>query len=155
MKFYKTKELGPKLVFPPIVFGGKLSFIPSFLSASTAATYIFTAPTYTTTIITLELCPLNAEFQHFILRFNKVSLPLKGGIRGWKQRGQGMKERMTLRITFSSCDFLFFEIWTSGRAVSIVSQLQIGLHSLQGYYIFGIGFVHGIKLWHQYVTKEF
>jgi hypothetical protein len=26
-------------------FGGKPSFIPSFLSASNAATYIFTAPT--------------------------------------------------------------------------------------------------------------
>jgi len=89
MKFYKTKELGPKLVFPPIVFGGKLSFIPSFLSASTAATYIFTAPTYTTTIITLELCPLNAEFQHFILRFNKVSLPLKEGIGGESRGDRG------------------------------------------------------------------
>jgi hypothetical protein len=42
-----------------------LSFFPS---AFTAATYIFLAPTYTATIITLEPCPLNAEFQHFILR---------------------------------------------------------------------------------------
>jgi hypothetical protein len=55
-------------------FGGKLSFIPSFVSASTAATYIFTAPTCRTTIITLEPCALNAEFQHFMLRFNKISL---------------------------------------------------------------------------------
>jgi hypothetical protein len=57
-------------------FGGKLSFIGLFffLSASTAATYIFTAPTCTTTIISLEPCALNAEFQHFILRFNKISL---------------------------------------------------------------------------------
>jgi hypothetical protein len=45
-----------------------------FLSASTVTTYIFTAPTCTTTIITLEPCALNAEFQHFILRFNKFSL---------------------------------------------------------------------------------
>jgi len=42
------------------------------MSAFTAATYIFTAPTRTTTIITLEPCALNAEFQHFILRFNKI-----------------------------------------------------------------------------------
>jgi hypothetical protein len=53
--------------------GGKLSFILSllFLSASTAATDIFTAPTCT---ITLEPCAINAEFQHFILRVNKISL---------------------------------------------------------------------------------
>jgi hypothetical protein len=37
----------------------RLSF---FLSTSTAATYIFTAPTCTTTIITLEPCALNTEF---------------------------------------------------------------------------------------------
>jgi hypothetical protein len=36
---------------------------PFFLSASIAATYIFTAPNCTTTIITLEPCALNAEYQ--------------------------------------------------------------------------------------------
>ncbi len=55
-----------------INFGDKLSFILSFflffLSASTAAaTYIFTAPNCTTTIINLEPCALDAELQHFIL----------------------------------------------------------------------------------------
>ncbi len=44
------------------------------LSAFTVATYVFTAPTCATTIITLEPCALNAEFQHFILRFNKIFL---------------------------------------------------------------------------------
>jgi len=61
-------------------FSGKLSFIPSFLfleRASTAAKYIFTAPTCTTTIITFDPCALNAEFQHVILRFNKISLPCR------------------------------------------------------------------------------
>jgi len=45
-------------------FGGKLSFILSFLflTASTAAAYIFTAPACTTTIISLQPCALNAEF---------------------------------------------------------------------------------------------
>jgi hypothetical protein len=47
-------------------FGVKLGFIPSFLffqnAASTVATYIFTAPTCTTTIISLTPCALNAEF---------------------------------------------------------------------------------------------
>ncbi len=49
-----------------------LSFF--FMSDSTAATYIFTSPTCTATIIPLQPCALNAEFQHFILRFNKISL---------------------------------------------------------------------------------
>jgi hypothetical protein len=58
---------------PTTNFDGKLSFILSFifLSTSTTATYIFTAPT---TVLTLKPCALNAEFQHFILRFNKISL---------------------------------------------------------------------------------
>jgi hypothetical protein len=58
-------------------FGSKLSFIMSFLffpSSSTAVTYIFTALTCTTTIISLEPCALNAEFQHFILRFDQILL---------------------------------------------------------------------------------
>jgi hypothetical protein len=77
----------------PINFGSKLSFISClsfFLSASTAATYIFTAPTCTTTTINLDPCALNDEFQHFILRFNEMSLlcgiPLERGDRGgWKE----------------------------------------------------------------------
>jgi hypothetical protein len=88
-------------------FGGKLSFIPSFVSASTAATYIFTAPTCRTTIITLEPCALNAEFQHFMLGFNKISLLCgylwsERGDSGWKQRGKGVKERVILWITLIS-----------------------------------------------------
>jgi hypothetical protein len=58
-----------------------LSFFPS---ASTAVTDIFTAPNCTTTITSLEHRALNAEFQHFTLRFNKnvftLWIPLKEGI---------------------------------------------------------------------------
>jgi hypothetical protein len=47
------------------------------------AAYIFTAPTCKATIISLEPCALNAEFQLFILRFDKnfltLWMPLKGG----------------------------------------------------------------------------
>jgi hypothetical protein len=51
------------------------SCLSFFLSASAAAAYIFIVPTCTTTIISLEPCAyLNDEFQHFILRFNKMSL---------------------------------------------------------------------------------
>ncbi len=45
--------------------GGFDPLFPFFLSASTTATYIFTAPTCTTTIISLEPCALNAEFPAF------------------------------------------------------------------------------------------
>ncbi len=58
---------------------GKLSFVPSFLFPERlhccCISYLFTAPTRRTTIITLQPCALNAEFQHFsVLRFNKISL---------------------------------------------------------------------------------
>jgi hypothetical protein len=45
-------------------FGGKLSFVLSFLFPERlhCRYYIFTAPTCTTTIITLEPCALNVEF---------------------------------------------------------------------------------------------
>ncbi len=79
------------IIWPPL---------PFFLSASIAATYIFTAPTCTTTILhyytDLEPYALIAEFQHFIPRFNKTS-SLCGphsGDRGWKevQRHDNFKE---------------------------------------------------------------
>jgi hypothetical protein len=78
---------------PPIsVVNWVSSYLSFFLSACTAATYIFTAPTCTSNVITLEPCALNAEFQHFITRFNKIALPLKerfevkGGPKtGWRQ----------------------------------------------------------------------
>jgi hypothetical protein len=73
-----------------INFGGKPSteFHPVFPFSSAppmAATevYIFTAPNCTTTtIISLKPCALDAELQHFILRFNKkmsftLRIPLK------------------------------------------------------------------------------
>ncbi len=49
-----------------------LSFLFS-LSASTAATYIFTALTCTTTRVSLEPCTLNVEFQHFVLSCSSIS----------------------------------------------------------------------------------
>ncbi len=55
---------------------GYLSFcgepcLSFFFSASTVATYIFTALIWKATIISLEPCALNANFQHFIPRSNK------------------------------------------------------------------------------------
>jgi hypothetical protein len=57
-----------------------------FLSPSPAATYIFTAPTCTATIISLEACALYAEFQDFIPRFNKILLESKAS-NGHAERG--------------------------------------------------------------------
>ncbi len=45
-----------------------------FLSASTLPTYIFIVPTCIASMIPLGPYALNAEFQHFILRYNKISL---------------------------------------------------------------------------------
>jgi hypothetical protein len=66
-----------------------------FLSASIATTYIFTALNCTITIISLDSCALNAEFHHFILRFNKniftLWIPLKKGIGDEKRPKDRMK----------------------------------------------------------------
>jgi hypothetical protein len=70
-KKYISIQQGMKLRKPSgkRVNPNKLSFIPSFLfhGVSIAATYIFTDPNFTTTIISLERGALNAVFQHFIL----------------------------------------------------------------------------------------
>jgi hypothetical protein len=56
--------------------------LPFFPSASPATTYIFIAPTCTTTIIGLEPYALNVEFQHSIHRFNKFF-----SLYGYTERG--------------------------------------------------------------------
>jgi len=65
MKILQNQIIGTQTSFSTN-FGSKLnrvsSCLSSFLSASTAATYTFTAST------------LYNEFQHFILRFDKISL---------------------------------------------------------------------------------
>jgi hypothetical protein len=71
------------------ILQSKLSGTQISLSTSFGGTtYIFTALTCTTTIISLKPCAWNAEFQHFIMRFNKISLLCKyhwkEGTRGWK-----------------------------------------------------------------------
>ncbi len=70
-KKYISIQRGVKLRKPSILMVPE--FHPVFLvflSGSTAATEIFTAPTYTAAIIPLEPCALNAEIQHFVLSFN-------------------------------------------------------------------------------------
>jgi hypothetical protein len=74
-KKYICIQRGMKLRKPSIlVVNWVSSCLFFFLGASTAATYIFTAPNCTTTIISLEPCALNAEYQHFTLTFIKMSL---------------------------------------------------------------------------------
>ncbi len=89
-----------------------MSFI-SPESAYTAATYIFIAPTCRTNIISLEPYALNAEFQHFIPRFNKIS-SLYGYIEvrfeGQRRPQNNVTLWMTLVYTFT-CP----KIFTQGR----------------------------------------
>jgi len=76
MEILQSKILGLKLVFSStLVLNWVSSSLSFFLSAylHCCNIYIFTAPTCTTTIITLEPCALNAEFQHFVPRFSKTS----------------------------------------------------------------------------------
>jgi hypothetical protein len=74
-KRYISIQWGMKLLkLSILVVNGVSSCLFFFLSASTAAAYIFSALNCTTTIISLGPRPLSAEFQHFILRFNKMSL---------------------------------------------------------------------------------
>jgi hypothetical protein len=78
-----------------------VSSLPFLFASTTAATYIFTTLTCTTSIITLEPCALNAKFQHFILRFNQ-KFPYFADT---TERGdRGVKERLTLLITLTSKD---------------------------------------------------
>jgi len=59
--------------------------------------------------MTLEPCALNAEFQHFILRFNKIpnfANTTKRGDRGRKQAQRHGEDRMTLQITYY-CSYNF------------------------------------------------
>jgi hypothetical protein len=92
--FWRNSEMHHSLCWTE--FHPVLTPLSFFLSASTAATYIFTAPTCTTTIITSnERCALNAEFQHYIPRFNKISLTLRTSLR----EGTGGERRPKDRVT--------------------------------------------------------
>ncbi len=106
-KKYISIQRGMELRKPSIlVVNCVSSCLTFFLSTSTSATYIFTAPNCTTTIIILEPCALNAEYEHFILRFIKMSLLcryfVKEGIGGWKEAQRQGEDRVTLRITLIS-----------------------------------------------------
>ncbi len=68
-----------------------------FFSASTVPAYIFTVPTCKATLISLEPCALNADFQHFIPRFNKISYFMDTPERRvWDERRP--KDRLSLQI---------------------------------------------------------
>jgi ABC-type lipoprotein release transport system permease subunit len=74
-KKYISILLGVKLRKPSIFVKNWISsYLSFFMSASIITTYVFIAPICITTIIIFEPCALNVEFQHFILRFNEISL---------------------------------------------------------------------------------
>ncbi len=94
-----------------INFGGKLSFILSFrFPERLHCCYIyFHCSKCTTTIISLETCALNAEFEHFLLRcsisyWDLIKCPYfadttERGDGGWKEAQTQGEDRVTLRIT--------------------------------------------------------
>ncbi len=89
MKILQNEITGTQTSFSTN-FGGKLSFIFRFLFLERlhCCYIIFTARTCTTITIILEPCALNAEFQHFILRFNKNFLTLQRPLEEGKMGGQ-------------------------------------------------------------------
>jgi hypothetical protein len=86
------------------------SYLSFFLSSSTAATYIFTAPNCTTTIIGLEPCALNCWWVsafHFISYWGLLKClyfadTIERGDRRWKKAQRKGEEKVTLRITHSN-----------------------------------------------------
>jgi len=81
--------MGDETQKPSILMVNWVSYCLSFfLSASTAATYIFTALNCTTTVTSRKPRALNAKFQHFVVRFNKMFLlcyTIERGDSGWKE----------------------------------------------------------------------
>jgi len=125
MKILQNEITGTQTSFSTN-FGGKLSFIRSFLF-STGVTYIFTAPTCTTIIITLKPCAFDAEFQHFILRLNKISLlwgHTERGDRGWKQARREGEDRVTFWIIliFHFISFLVEMFWSCNLNVLLIDM---------------------------------
>jgi len=109
-KKYISIQWGMKLRIPSILVINSVSSYPSFfLSASTAATYIFTSPNCITIIISLGPCALNAEFQRFILscsisywdliKYLYFADTTERGDRGWKEAQRQGEVRVTSRIT--------------------------------------------------------
>jgi len=104
MKILQSKITQTQTEFS-INFGGKLSeFHPVFPSSSAPplVRHIFSLPSCPTTIITLEPWALNAEFQHLILRFNKISLPFITLFIPVKWGESRPKDRVTSWITLIS-----------------------------------------------------
>jgi hypothetical protein len=122
MRIIQSKITGTQTSFS-VNFRGKLSFILSFVfcRASTAATYIFTAPTCTITIITLEPCALKCWVSYWdLIKFHYFAYTTERGdrIRGWKQAQRQGEDRVTLQINsimtlFRYQDMVIIEpIWT-------------------------------------------
>jgi hypothetical protein len=86
----------------------------------------FHSSNFRSTIISLEPCALNAEFQDFILRFNKMSLlrdfadTIEREDRGWKEAQREGEDRVTLRITLLS--YVYFSINTS---LALTSEIWV------------------------------
>ncbi len=64
------------------------------------------------TIIILEPCALNAEYQHFIVKFPYFADTTERGDRGWKEAQRQGEERVTLGLTLMiSPKSLYYQNW--------------------------------------------
>ncbi len=113
-KKYISIQGGMKLRKPSIfVVNCVPSHLSFFRSASTAATYIFSAPNCTTTIISLEPCALNGEFSISYLKYLYFADTNERGDRGWKEAQRQGEDRVILRITHVTAGSAFGFMTTS------------------------------------------
>jgi hypothetical protein len=113
-KIVQNEITGTRAVFRAILVVNSVSCCLSFfLTASSAATYNFTAPVQLGTIITLEPCALNVSFSisYWDLIIKKfftwqIYIPLKEGMRGEDRQGedrQGGEFAENSNICLPSC----------------------------------------------------
>jgi hypothetical protein len=120
---------------PSILVVNWVSSCLSFFMSASTATYIFTALTCTTTIISLKPCASYAEFQHFALSccisyWGLIKCPYFAdtidrdrGDRGWKEAQRQGEDRVILGITLVSS--VFFKQYFALSACRLASSLMI------------------------------
>ncbi len=116
-----------KLRKPSILVVNWVSSCLSFPACLHCCYIYFTALNCTTTIISLEPCALNAEFEHFILSCSNSSWDLmkclyfsdttERGDRGWKGTQRQGEDRVTLRITLLYSETLDLSNFTINECI--------------------------------------
>jgi hypothetical protein len=123
MKILQNKITGTQIIFSPIlVVNWVWSCLFFFVSASTAATYVFTALTCTTTIISLVLAltcittiiSLRPCAYSDLIEFHYYVDTTKRGDRRWKQTQRQGENKVTFLITLIFVGFRVYGLTTKG-----------------------------------------